>query len=551
MYNKSKSLEFKNFRKFADFPAIEFGDITFLVGKNNSGKSTFVKSAMLVFNYLKGQDLRTIDFTSYGSEALNIVSYERALHKSNLINQQNEIQIGITIHDYLFDIRFTSHKEPSKATILDLKCSFWGNTTLYIDPIARTIKLEEGSSTVVATFGDAKEDAAIKEIAKLNEDLALIQDKLSPEYIEINTAIHKLSATLSIDQKNEGWSIEFDYKSDNILEVLTGLTNLIASMPMPNSYLYEFNINNRLEEENEEISYSLVAEPSPGEMYHYDSNSDNWIIRLAMEQKNIAAIQSLYKQKNAIMQFLTGIKKVVTTSEIVYLPASLNKQSALFLIRDEKNPLAQTIHEYSKLLIDDESIIHYFIKHWLKEFEIGEDFKIELIQGEAYTLEILQDGIWISLADKGMGAIQATLLILRLASLIHSQIKEKNGLLYIAPSDGKNYIVVLEEPELNLHPALQSKLCDLFFEVNLEYQIEFIIETHSEYMIRKSQLITAQNNFESPIGELDNLPFSTLYFPSEDGAKVYSMEYRKDGKFKNEFGPGFFDESTNLAFELL
>ena len=62
MYNKTKSLEFKNFRKFADFPAIEFNDITFLVGANNSGKSTFVKAVMLVYNYLQQRDLRTVDF---------------------------------------------------------------------------------------------------------------------------------------------------------------------------------------------------------------------------------------------------------------------------------------------------------------------------------------------------------------------------------------------------------------------------------------------------------------------------------------------------------
>lgn len=29
------------------------------------------------------------------------------------------------------------------------------------------------------------------------------------------------------------------------------------------------------------------------------------------------------------------------------------------------------------------------------------------------------------------------------------------------------------------------------------------------------------------------------------------MVYRVDGKFTNQFGPGFFDESTNLLFEIL
>jgi len=29
------------------------------------------------------------------------------------------------------------------------------------------------------------------------------------------------------------------------------------------------------------------------------------------------------------------------------------------------------------------------------------------------------------------------------------------------------------------------------------------------------------------------------------------MKYRIDGKFSNEFGPGFFDEANNLLFDIL
>ena len=39
---------FKNFRRFKDFPMIELGGCTFLVGPNNSGKSTLLKAMMLV-----------------------------------------------------------------------------------------------------------------------------------------------------------------------------------------------------------------------------------------------------------------------------------------------------------------------------------------------------------------------------------------------------------------------------------------------------------------------------------------------------------------------
>ena len=556
MYNKTKSLEFKNFRKFADFPAIEFNDITFLVGANNSGKSTFVKAVMLVYNYLQQRNLRTVDFNANGVDILNIVSYERALHKSNAINKPEEIQIGATIHDYKFEIKLKSHKENSKATVLDFKCSYWGTTSLQIDPVARTIRIEEAPSQVLATFGDEKEDAAREELFKLNDELASIENPFSIEYIEIKAAIDKLSETLEVGKEIAGWSVEVDYQSDDILEVLTGLTNLIATMPMLHAPESDSILgNNSEEEEDEEEAVDFISDThsfdSIDQTFHYDSDRDNWIVRLKMEQKNITDIQSLYTARNGVMQFLTGLKDVVTTSEIVYLPATLNKQSALFFVRDEKNALAQTIHNYYQNAHEDDKEVKDFIKYWLVEFKVGDDFRISQIEGEAYTMEISQNGLWISLADKGMGAIQATLLILRLASLIRNQKKEEQTIAVSDTTDERNYIVVIEEPELNLHPALQSKLCDLFFEVNSKYFIEFIIETHSEYTIRRSQVITAQNNFETPVSDMDFHPFSVLYFPESEADKPYAMEYRTDGRFKNEFGPGFFDESINLAFEIL
>src|SRR5690606_34480040 len=41
-------------------------------------------------------------------------------------------------------------------------------------------------------------------------------------------------------------------------------------------------------------------------------------------------------------------------------------------------------------------------------------------------------------------------------------------------------VIAVEEPETNLHPALQSKLADFFIEASKKFQIQFVIETHSE-----------------------------------------------------------------------
>ena len=168
-------------------------------------------------------------------------------------------------------------------------------------------------------------------------------------------------------------------------------------------------------------------------------------------------------------------------------------------------------------------------------FEIGDEIEIILQGGEAYEVWVKSHGTKIPLADKGMGSIQAMLLILRLACLI-----DRNEIL------GSKFVIVIEEPELNLHPALQSKLCELFYEVNTKYGFEFIIETHSEYLIRKSQVIVASNELEvSP-----NInPFIVYYFPKD--SSPYQLKYEQNGRFNSNFGPGFFDEATSSTMAIL
>ena len=55
---------FKNFRKFENFPSIDLGNLTYLVGQNNAGKSTMVKAAILVL-----ENLRQKKDMPFGNEA--------------------------------------------------------------------------------------------------------------------------------------------------------------------------------------------------------------------------------------------------------------------------------------------------------------------------------------------------------------------------------------------------------------------------------------------------------------------------------------------------
>ena len=89
----------------------------------------------------------------------------------------------------------------------------------------------------------------------------------------------------------------------------------------------------------------------------------------------------------------------------------------------------------------------------------------------------------------------------------------------------------------------------MLFEAYKLYNIHFVVETHSEYLIRRSQVLVAQMGFQSNAEADEHSPFRTIYVPDND--RPYNLFYRKDGKFAESFGPGFFDEASRLMFEIL
>lgn len=85
--------------------------------------------------------------------------------------------------------------------------------------------------------------------------------------------------------------------------------------------------------------------------------------------------------------------------------------------------------------------------------------------------------------------------------------------------------------------------------MNKDYGFKFIVETHSEYLVRRSQVIVAAENKKSK----DKLkkwlnPFKVYYFPAD--GNPYDMEYATDGYFEKPFGKGFFNVSSELSLDL-
>lgn len=200
--------------------------------------------------------------------------------------------------------------------------------------------------------------------------------------------------------------------------------------------------------------------------------------------------------------------------------------------------------------------IKNFVEHWMQKFKIGKSIEIEHLNKSdislGFTVQINRlDDKNENIKDLGYGAGQILTIILCFADIISKQSKSTG---YRFSSYGrKREIMLIEEPECNLHPALQSRLSDMFYQISQKYGVKIIAETHSEYMIRKSQIKHKSDYDEykkiktKPKGPHRHM-FKTWYLT--DTNEYYDMKYNNDGTFQEEFGSGFFDESSNLAFDL-
>lgn len=107
-------------------------------------------------------------------------------------------------------------------------------------------------------------------------------------------------------------------------------------------------------------------------------------------------------------------------------------------------------------------------------------------------------------------------------------------------------VLVLEQPELHLHPYVQSKLGD-FFVALARLNKQVIAETHSEHLILRMRYHIAKKN-------LDTTNDVSVYFVQrnilEKKAEVVKVNIDKFGSLDN-WPKGFFDETNKLLEDIL
>lgn len=238
-----------------------------------------------------------------------------------------------------------------------------------------------------------------------------------------------------------------------------------------------------------------------------------------------------YFYNDFIFHNLNQIKNIFypfVGAEFVSTERSSRKRSKSILDEDDLSKLSLKYFSSEKWEFEK---IGAFLNRWVVEFKIGEEVIFDKDEHtENYNIFVKKNDQKILLADMGFGVSQ--LLPIMLSCF---------------PG---NKIVAVEEPETNLHPALQSKLADFFIDAAQQFNIQFIIETHSEYLIRRLQVLTADPNCNLKPEDTQIYYFNPPDKIPEGKEQVYKINIDNRGRLTKNFGEGFFDVAGELEFLL-
>lgn len=503
-----KYLSLDNYRVFDKKTKFEISPITYLTGPNSSGKSSIFK-ALLLLKSNCNNDLQVLDFSG---PKHNLGSYENSLNHHN-----NNGDLGMTfgleasIGDAGFMGSFFNEPITTKRSVYHVLKEFDSNNTQDIQIELNYIQNERsGELKSIELFLKEKSESFLKLTIGGIED-----------------SYHRLKFDYHTVSKNKVLKKVF---IDNVIrnEFKIKKTKKPLHYKLSTHFSIEKNVTKRFFNEPTLIFGKLYEQ-------FIDQNVELKVERDLHE----------FLFRRPLGAILKDFSQIIENTE--YMEAVRANTRRLYTNDSQGTSFNELILDYRSRDISQVSID--FTNYWLKRFEIADEIIFDNVEGVATTIYLKKGDKNIALADLGYGITQFLPILLRIAMQepIEKKLKDKSKKRIELNIVKK--LILLEEPETNLHPKLQSLLADFLIDATKKFEVRFIVETHSEYIIRKSQLLAAEKkiNLEDLLIYYFNSDQNTI--DKED--KIRKIQINENGSLSDQFGEGFYDEATNLKLELL
>ena len=313
----------------------------------------------------------------------------------------------------------------------------------------------------------------------------------------------KLTKGHTILSKIDIWAKIIDYcNTDTIVET-------------PKKLIYTLELKS-----NQNNVYTIIRhyrnDIAPDEVFLGDSGQKQELKKISFFRLEEFLVEEPFKKIEEILQNLVYVSSFRIQPERVFIPE-----------QNRRDYVGKNGEYTAEILYDKELKKH--INYWLKEiagYELSEDNgndKVKSINLNDEKTHIQK----INLLDLGSGIAQVL-------PIITQAFKSENN------------TILVEEPEIHLHPKAQATLGEMFAVAAKERNNTFVIETHSEnLLLRLERLIR--------LGKLSKDDVSVIYVDkNENGSYCIPLILDDEGDITNinDVPDGFFEEGFNELFDV-
>jgi predicted ATPase len=522
-----------NFRVFENPTEFQLAPITILTGRNNSGKSSVIKALLILDDYFNCQDQFFLNFYDINFFKHKINGFDNAI---NWNNSREVPHFSFILKRDKITIEFEFIKDSDSTALLS-------NFKLNVEGLNVFITLSKKEN-------DEKND--------LNYNLKFTENII--EYFNQTRNKDRLNSLLKIQNREKTTPNERTILKRRTIEDIENLSN----MNLDDYHKYTFDS----EVHEIQIDYSelrtgskTIAEVLGIYIINFDgiikseqklidessnyikSGSENKIVIKKPAEKLLYSefLYAKFKNRNILNDSFSLIYdlKNLMKIKVEHLSPNRTRQERLYIRNSSQTDIEKVLAEYS----NTSRYANEFLSKWLKEFGIGNKIHIENIEGVAYKVKIETNDKKIDLVDMGFGTGQILTILLQITNAIRSLSKTLSRKL------NNNYYIIIEEPESNLHPQFQAKMAELIVSC-LGYGINFILETHSEYLIGKLQVLIANQNSDFDKLKKEDVVIYYIMDKIEDKKIMKEIFINNDGSLTETFGEGFTDVTTSHLIEL-